>query len=176
MEHRRIVLQEASDNPDRHYNLGSVVLSGADVCRMVRDAKAARDNSYAPHSDFNIGASFLFENQEGQRGFFKGTNVENAAYGDTICAERAAITHAVTCGFRTLLVGCVVPDFNSEREVAPCGSCRQVINEFAIPECPLLLVDPDDIIHVFIHEDLLSKSFGPRDLGADPASYQAGPR
>ena len=174
MNNRLIPLKEAERNPDNVYQLGSVELTGAEICRMVRDAKAVRENSYAPSSDFNIGAVFVFENAEGKRAVFRGTNVENAAFGDTICAERAAIVHAVSCGFRKLLAGCVVPDFDSTEEVTPCGSCRQVINEFAVEDCPILLVDPDDMIHVYVHEDLLSGAFGPRSLGMDPSTYTAG--
>jgi len=91
----------------------------------LRDAaRAAAANAYAPYSGFRVGAACIGE--DGQ--IHSGSNVENASYGLTICAERNAIYQAVAAGhqqIRALLVYTPTPE-----PVTPCGACRQVICEF----------------------------------------------
>ena len=93
--------------------------------RLLYAAKDAMKFSYSPYSQFRVGAALLTANNE----IITGTNIENAAYGDTMCAERVAIFKAVSEGkkdFRALAVIGTSKDF-----ITPCGSCRQVIKEFA---------------------------------------------
>ena len=88
-------------------------------------AKEASERAYVPYSHFCVGAAL--ECSDGT--VFKGCNVENAAYGDTICAERTAIVKAVSEGYtdfrRIAIYG------KSEGYCMPCGSCRQVMAEFS---------------------------------------------
>lgn len=88
-------------------------------------AKEASERAYVPYSRFCVGAAL--ECSDGT--VFKGCNVENAAYGDTICAERTAIVKAVSEGYtsfrRIAIYG------KSEGYCMPCGSCRQVMAEFS---------------------------------------------
>jgi len=95
-----------------------------EIKKLIDLAIEARSKSYSPYSGFPIGAALL--TIDGQ--IFTGSNVENASYGLTNCAERTAIFKAVSEGYRKYEAIAVVAD--TERPVPPCGSCRQVIQEF----------------------------------------------
>lgn len=99
-------------------------LDGAAVDRLVAEAWRAREAAYAPYSRFAVGAAVI----AGSGRTYTGANVENASYGLTICAERAAIVAAVSAGEREIRAVAVVAD--SGALAPPCGSCRQVISEF----------------------------------------------
>lgn len=91
---------------------------------LIIVAKQAREKSYSPYSGFSTGAAVL--TLEGR--VFSGTNIENATYGLTNCAERTAIFKAVAAGYKEFEGLVVVAD--TERPVPPCGACRQVLVEF----------------------------------------------
>lgn len=92
---------------------------------LVALARDAQRNAHAPYSGFRVGAALL----SGDGRVFTGTNVENASYGLSVCAERNAIARAVVEGVRDFAKLAVVTD--SDEPVMPCGVCRQVVWEFS---------------------------------------------
>ncbi len=92
--------------------------------RLVAAATAVRANAYVRASGFAVGAAVLAADGR----VFVGCNVENASYGLTICAERAAVCAAVAAGVQQLVAVAVVTDLPDPAR--PCGACRQVLAEF----------------------------------------------
>lgn len=105
------------------------------IARLAEAARAARENAHAPYSNFRVGAAV--EMADGT--IIAGANVENAAFPQTICAERSAIVAAISAGHRGLRRVYVVAD----PMATPCGGCRSVMAEFGTPDTEVILADPD---------------------------------
>ena len=122
---------------------------------LVRRAARAAKASYSPYSQFSVGAAVRTANGR----TFTGTNVENASYGLTVCAERVAVFAAVTAGERRLRAVAVVG--GRGRAVPPCGACLQVLAEFAGHELIVLLapLDAPDRIQRLTLADCLPRAF-----------------
>ncbi|MCO8124072.1 cytidine deaminase [Stieleria sp. TO1_6] len=97
-------------------------LKSREIDRLVRAACEARDQAYAPHSHFYVGAALWINGGE----IVTGCNVENASYSLTICAERVAAATAVAQGHRDFVAIAIA----SVGGVKPCGACRQFLSEF----------------------------------------------
>ena len=101
----------------------------ADVQGLVAEARRAALDSYSPYSHYRVGAVLV----DSEGGRHTGANVENAAYGSSICAEATAIAGAVAGGVRkihTVAVACI--DATDISGTYPCGNCRQLMNEFGV--------------------------------------------
>ncbi len=133
--------------------LGKLLLM--DSSDLVQSALNARTQAYAPYSRFQVGAALLTKSGA----IVPGANLENASYGLTICAERAAVGNAIVAGHRDFLAIAVA----SETGVTPCGACRQVLHEFA-PNLTVYCADTRGSVIKTSLERLLPDSFGARDL------------
>jgi cytidine deaminase len=130
-----------------------------DQNRLIAAAAAAARQSYSPYSRYRVGAVVVASNGAE----YTGCNVENAAYGASICAEANAITNAVADGVReidTVAVMCLDGDGCS-----PCGNCRQIMREFGVRR--VILTDQAGDPLEYTLDDLLPRSFGPEDLYGD---------
>jgi cytidine deaminase len=129
----------------------------SDIADLAAEARQAAERAYAPYSDFRVGAVVVAD--DGTR--FAGANIENSAYGSSICAEASAIAHAASSGVRrmpTIAVACI----DASEAGYPCGNCRQLMREFGVER---VIVDGPDgpIEHAF--DEILPHSFGPENLG-----------
>lgn len=127
----------------------------AEAGELLDRARRVASNAYAPYSGFRVGAVAV----AGDRSF-EGVNVENAAYGSTICAEANALTTAATDGVRAVpvvAVGCLDAD-----ECTPCGNCRQLMVEFHVEW--VVFQGPGGRVRLAPLHDLLPDSFGPEQL------------
>ena len=106
--------------------MASDSLTDQQIERLVSVAVEVRKNAYAPYSKFQVGAVVLCQDVQGDEQIFAGCNVENASYGLSLCAERAAICTAVANQHQTILAVVVA----ASPRALPCGACRQFIHEF----------------------------------------------
>ena len=123
---------------------------------LITAARSAQARAYAPYSKFRVGAAL--EATDGT--VFLGCNVENASYGLTICAERAAVCAAVSAGVKRFRRAVVVSDVDPP--AAPCGACRQVLAEFGL-DLPIEGVGSQRTLSWRL-SDLLPVAFGPEQL------------
>nr|WP_312059157.1 cytidine deaminase [Anaerotignum sp.] len=124
---------------------------------LVLLAKEAMEKAYAPYSKFKVGAALLAKNGE----VFLGCNVENASYGATICAERTAITKAISEGVKEFEKIAIVA--SSGDYAAPCGICRQVLYEF-LPDGEVILDSDHEGMKVMSLKELLPMGFRGEDI------------
>ena len=124
--------------------------------QLLDFAKQASENSYSPYSKFKVGAAVLCENNK----VFCGTNVENASYGLSMCAERVAVFTAVANGCKKIKA---VAIYSKKGDVTPCGACRQVISEFSKTADIVYNTKGDSFKTVKI-SSLLPKSFDVKTL------------
>jgi cytidine deaminase len=104
--------------------------------RLIHAARQAQKMAYCPYSRYPVGAAVLTASGR----IFAGCNVENASFGLSLCAERAAVGTAVSHGQKGIRAIAVVA-----RSARPCGACRQVLLEFAGPDAEILMVHIDPI-------------------------------
>ena len=118
---------------------------------LYLQALKVSENAYAPYSNFRVGAALLCSDGT----VFTGVNVENASYGATVCAERSAISAAVTAGKRDFeAIAVATPG----QEAYPCGICRQVIFEFG-DDIKIITGKDADNLEIIEIKNLLLKGF-----------------
>lgn len=121
---------------------------------LLNEALEALKNSYSPYSNYKVGAAILLKNGE----IIKGTNIENASYGLTNCAERSALFTAYSLGYRKEdILGIAIASL-SNPPASPCGACRQVICELMNPDAFVVYGNKDDMYEVGV-KDLLPLAF-----------------
>ena len=125
---------------------------------LVARAFAMHEFSYVPYSHFPVGAALLWADGS----VFTGCNVENSAFGSTICAERTALLKAVSEGHRDDWVAIAVAG-RGEDYCWPCGACRQMLYEFA-PDLRVLVARGDGDFVATTLGELLPHGFGPKSL------------
>ncbi len=125
-------------------------------------AVKAMENSYSPYSGCKVGAALLTESGK----VYLGTNIENAAFGPTICAERVAIFKAVSEGEKSFSKIAVVGGKNGVINgiFAPCGVCRQVMREFCSDDFTVIMGISETEYKSLPLSDLLPLSFSPEDV------------
>lgn len=121
---------------------------------LLKKAGKAFGNAYVPYSEYPVGAAVLWDSGR----ITTGSNVENASYGLTVCAERNAIFQGTALGERRIkAIAIAVPD---QKMPSPCGACRQVLREFAL-DCDILLINGSGEHAQTTLQELLPNSFGP---------------
>lgn len=121
---------------------------------LLNLALEALKNSYSPYSNYKVGAALLLKNGE----IIKGTNIENASYGLSNCAERSALFTAYSLGYRKDdIVGMAIASL-STTPASPCGACRQVINELMNEDAFIVFGNVNDIYETKV-KDLLPLAF-----------------
>ena len=134
------------------------------VKELISSAIEARKKAYVPYSGYMVGAAVLTNELR----IYTGCNIENASYTPTICAERTAISKAVSEGRRRFLAIAVVGSPNGDvitQYAYPCGVCRQVMREFADPEQFVVIVArSEEDYKLYRLKELLPESFVPENL------------
>lgn len=133
-----------------------MTLSQQEKQALIDQANTARQRAYVPYSNYPVGASI--RTRSGR--IFTGVNVENAAYPQTMCAERVAIFKAVSEGEKEFDVIAVVTDNGG----SPCGGCRQVMAEFGLDTTVLLADGNGRLIKEMSVKELLPEAFTPVQL------------
>ena len=135
-----------------------MTLNEKEILDYIDEINLLLEKAYVPYSKFPV-AALLIDNNGKKH---KGVNVENASFGLTLCAERNAITTAVTENMKKIKV--LVVTGNTPEPISPCGACRQVIKEFSDSETVIILANKDNKYKIISLEELLPYSFGPEDL------------
>jgi cytidine deaminase len=124
--------------------------------KLIAAAIEARQWAYAPYSEYKVGAALLTASGR----IYDGVNVENAAYPDSICAERVAVFKAISEGEHEFIAIAVV----TANGGTPCGSCRQVLSEFGGETQVYIASAEGELLTKTSVSDLLPGAFGPTDL------------
>lgn len=128
--------------------------------KLISLALMAREKAYAPYSNYKVGACLV----TGEGKAYLGCNVENASYGETVCAERVAFYKAVSEGERDFSTICIVGGKDDILSFAyPCGACRQVMWELANENLTIVLYDGENI-EVTSLEALLPNGFSKKNI------------
>lgn len=133
-----------------------MTLSQQEKQSLVDLANKARQHAYVPYSNYPVGSSLRTKTGK----VYTGVNVENAAYPQTMCAERVAIFKAVSEGEREFEVITVVTDNGG----SPCGGCRQVMVEFGLDTIVLMADGSGRILKEVTVRELLPEAFTPEHL------------
>ncbi len=127
---------------------------------LIELALQATDRSYSPYSQKKVGAAIRIDSGE----TYTGSNVENASFGATICAERSAIVRAISTHGPNLRIKEIAVATPSELPWAPCGMCLQVIAEFSTSDTSVTLVGSSGTTEVTTLGELLPRAFSRKEM------------
>ena len=130
-----------------------MTLNEKEILDYIDEINLLLEKAYVPYSKFPV-AALLIDNNGKKH---KGVNVENASFGLTLCAERNAITTAVTENMKKIKV--LVVTGKTPEPISPCGACRQVIREFSDNDTVIILANKDKKYKITSLEELLPYSF-----------------
>lgn len=125
------------------------------IQKLFKEALRVRKMAYAPYSRFKVGAAFSVGKK-----IYTGCNVENASFGATICAERTAITKAISEGPVKIEDLVVVTDLADP--LSPCGMCRQVIAEFSNAKTRVWMANTKGIVRSLNFDKIFPQPMGAR--------------
>lgn len=128
-----------------------------EIEQLIKQALDIKENSYSPYSNFRVAS--VVKTRTGK--VYKGVNIENAAYGPSLCAERSALSSAITDG--ELEFDYIVINGDSH-DTFPCGVCRQFILEFADKNTKIVIANSEDDYSIYSIDELLPHSFSSKDL------------
>ena len=128
-------------------------LSEKEILDLIDEAIEVSKKAYVNYSHFTVGAVLIDEN--GRK--FKGVNMENSSFGLSLCAERNAISTAVTEGMKEMKLIVVTGD--TDGPISPCGACRQVMSEFAGKDTRIILSNYKKDYKIYTMDELLPYSF-----------------
>lgn len=128
-----------------------------DLDNVMQAAREASERAYAPYSNFQVGAAIL----TGGGKVYQGSNIENASYGLSICAERNAATTMAFADPEDRAIEMVAVYSPNTSPCFPCGACRQFLREFS---CKEVVVDDGSGLRRYPFQEILPNSFGPEDL------------
>ncbi|XP_061162489.1 cytidine deaminase-like [Saccostrea echinata] len=137
------------------------------IKKLFKTSHDMKKKSYSPYSKFRVGAALLCEDGT----VITGCNVENASYGLTICAERTALTKAVSEGHRRFKAIAISSDLKTSF-IVPCGACRQFMVEFGT-DWNVYMTKPDDSYKLMKTGELLPLGFVPEALEEERISQMA---
>lgn len=128
-----------------------------EIENLIEIAIDNKKNSYSPYSNFRV--SSVVKTKSGA--IYKGVNIENAAYSPCLCAERSAMSSAISEGEKDFAYIVITGD---SHDTFPCGVCRQFIKEFADDETKIVIANSLNDYNIFTIDELLPHSFSSKDL------------
>ncbi len=136
------------------------MLQKEEIQKLYDAALKVRLNSYSPYSKFKVGAALLLNDGN----IIVGTNVENASYGLTNCAERNALFLSISLGYKKNDIIALLVVADTDAPCSPCGACRQVIAELMNKDAAVILTNLKNDIKELTVKELLPFSFSKDDL------------
>lgn len=131
-----------------------------DKIELIKKAIEAQKLAYVPYSNFHVGAALITKSGE----VYLGANIENSAYGCTMCAERNAVYNAYMHGVTKNDIEALAITADCPRPVSPCGQCRQVLSELYPEDKPIYLANNDLEIKETNIKELLPYNFEKSDM------------
>ena len=141
--------------------MNQAILSPESLQALIESARDAYRHSYTPYSLFPVGSSLLALNQDGSETIINGCNVENASFGLAICAERVALTKAISEGHRTFKA--IAISAQKMQPCFPCGTCLQFIREFG-SDILVIMEQTDGSAQIIPIAEMLPYTFTGEDL------------